>query len=538
MRRTSTDAQYLTDGTVVIDVDGIPVQVDSTTTGRAVMAATDAEAARGAIDAAVDGARTVLLTRPGKGVDTRTSVGVRIPFRMPVGTSKWRVHIRNRNPQTGTVYPGAIAGTAIGLGTAVMNGDTPTSHTVESASPVVHGSWATPTDGSEFVTPWITSRALTAGTWYHLSYGYTTAAGQTSYAASGYGWISASSTTILNKTVFVAETTAPPLDVWIEAIQTGGASTAVVEAGRPASVITYPGLAADRTRIACYGDSLTDGGSNGALWPEADTWPSKLATATGVTVTNLGFTGATVDEMLIMTGIRTPRFVVTGGSIPSSGTVSVTTTEDLGIPSSRAVGVNGMLGGYAGRLNVVAGGTYTWTTYGGATTASVGSTPLQFVASTAVPSWNDIAVIWIGRNDVTNGTTGPDASVPDHVIGGVQRLMEWLTPQVKRVMILGTTTQTNETTGQTRHTQVTEINDRLRALYPGLFKSVQTYLMTQAMDDMGVTPTAEDDANIAAGTLPPSVLDVGDITHINKDAATVVATHLVAPYLRAKGWIS
>ena len=63
MYRSSTDAQYLADGTVVLDADGIPVPVDSTTTGRAVMKAADAAAARAAIGAAADldtGRRNIL----------------------------------------------------------------------------------------------------------------------------------------------------------------------------------------------------------------------------------------------------------------------------------------------------------------------------------------------------------------------------------------------------------------------------------------------------------------------------------------------
>lgn len=484
--------------------------------------------------------RHVTLTKAGTATDTRTAVGVRIPFRAPFGSSKFRVHVRNRNPQTGKVYPGALSFTAIGIGTAQTSGETVFPGLVETTSPVVVGAFTTPADGTEYVSPWMTTFPLVGGTWYHLSYGYNGPA-QTNHAGDGVAWTNTSPTSVLNKNAFSVKVATAPLDVWIEAVAAGGTTTATVYAGQ-VPVVTgpavYPVTSSSRTLISAFGDSLTDGGANGVIWPESDSWPSKLALQLpGTTVTNLGYSSATVDEMLIRVGCRRPRFTVVGGSIPSSGTVNLTTTEDLGIPTSRVAGIDGTLGGFTGRLLVDYGGTgLTFTTYGAAATTAV-TGPQEFVPLEP-GHYGDTAIVWIGRNDVTFGVTGREGTVPLHVVGGVQRLVEWLTPQVKQVMILGTTTQTNETTGQTRHTQVTEINTRLRDLYPGKFKSVQDYLMTQALTDMGITPTAQDTTNIANGTLPESVLEAGDIGHISKATAAALAQYFVAPFLRAKGWVS
>lgn len=484
--------------------------------------------------------RAIQLMKAGTSTDTRTAVGARIPFRAPFPTNKFRVHLRNRNPQAGTVYTGALNGTAIGIGTAQTTGETVFAGIVETTSSVIQGSFTTPADGSEYVTGWKTDFPLTGGVWYHLSYGYNGSA-QTNYAGDGVAWTNTSPTSVLNKSAFSSKVATAPLDVWIEAIPQGGTAPVAVYAGQvPAAptVVTYPITKSSRTLISTFGDSLTDGGSNGTLWPETDSWPSKLALQLpGTTVTNLGYSSACVDEMLIRTGVRRPRFTVVGGSIPSSGTVNLTTTENLGIPTSRVAGIDGVLGGFTGRLLVDASGTgITFTTYGAAPTTAV-TGPQEFVSLDDTGRWGDTAIVWIGRNDVTFGMAGVDGTVPLHVVGGVQRLVEWLTPQVKQIMIVGTTTQTNETTGQTRHTQVTEINTRLRDLYPGKFKSVQEYLMTQAMTDMGLTQTSQDTTNLANGTLPESLMAAGDVGHISKATAAALAQYFFAPYLLAKGWV-
>ncbi|MER7070978.1 SGNH/GDSL hydrolase family protein [Terrabacter sp. NPDC000476] len=485
----------------------------------------------------VEARRNISLTQPG-GTDSQTAVGVRVPFRAPFATSKFRIHLRNRNPATGQVYTGAISGSAIGIGTAQMSGTDPLASLVEASGTTLQGSFTTPADGSEWVSGWITSFPLASGTWYSLSYGLTSPAGQTNYAGAGASWMNTLPTSVLNKTMAsVFQQAQSPLDVWIEAVAVGGVAASLVYAGRtPAATAVNPVTASSRTSISTFGDSLTDGGANGIVWPETDSWPYKLGTLLpGVTVTNLGYSGATVDEMLIKVGARRPRFTVTGGSVPSSGTVAVTTVEDLGIPTSRQIGMNGKLGGLTGRLLVDYVNGHTFTTYGAAPVTAV-TGPVEFVGEDD-GHYGDTAVIWIGRNDVTFAVKGPDATVPDHVVGGVQQLVEWLTPQVKQVMILGTTTRTNEPTGNAMNSQVLEINSRLRTLYPSRFKSVQDYLMNQAMADLGLTPTTADTTNIANGTLPPSLLEGSDNTHISKATAAAVAQYLVAPYLKSKGWI-
>src|SRR5699024_2952681 len=56
---------------------------------------------------------------------------------------------------------------------------------------------------------------------------------------------------------------------------------AIANAIGPVSTFT------DTHRIAAFGDSQTDGGDSGSLWPEEESWPSRLGAklGTGYTVT-------------------------------------------------------------------------------------------------------------------------------------------------------------------------------------------------------------------------------------------------------------
>lgn len=510
----------------------------STQDGRLGVVETDTAAQSGRLDTLEEVRREVSLLEPSTVTDSRAAVNARIPFKIPFATSKFRVHIRNRNPSTGVVVPGAISFTGVGVGTAQTSGATIFSGLVESVASTIQGSFSTPADGSEYVTAWKTNFPLAPGTIYHLTYGYNGPA-QANYAGAGTAFTNNSPTGALSKTMASPITaTTSPLDLWIEAVTDSGSTRKVLYAGitPPAAVVAQIISTSSRTSITTFGDSLTDGGSNGALWPEADTWPYKLdTTLTTATVTNLGYSGATVDEMLMRVGAMPMRVTVPSGGIAASGNAFVTPLMTYGMPAGVRP-IDATLNGGAG-VRLTKNDDGTWQLY------NYGTDPIPAGIATITPAaaWSnrhaDTAIIWIGINDITGSTIGVDATVADHVVGGTQKLIEWFTPQVKQFLILGVTTRTNETTGSANHTTATEINSRLQSLYPGKFKSIQKYLREQAMTDLGITPTQDDLDKIAAGTLPPSVLDVGDIGHISKATATVVANNLIAPWIKAKGYV-
>lgn len=295
------------------------------------------------------------------------------------------------------------------------------------------------------------------------------------------------------------------------------------------SFATFP----DPHRITAFGDSQTDGGDSGSLWPEEESWPSRLGAKLGAdyTVTNAGFSGATVDEMLMKVG-AIPLRVTVPSSVANNDSVVVTPAGSHYGLAPVLTSFDVRLDGKNARINVSADGVWTLHNWTGGTIPAGTITFEPKVSGTA----GDTAVVWIGGNDRTFGITGLDETVADHIIGGTQTLIEWLGYRVKNVMILGMQPRASEPAGTPNNDLVIEVNERLRGLYPGKFRSVFDYLRTDALLDMGLTPTSEDLADIDNGLMPRSVLSP-DNAHVNKQAAQVIGEHFVHDYLTGKGWI-
>lgn len=290
------------------------------------------------------------------------------------------------------------------------------------------------------------------------------------------------------------------------------------------------------TRITAFGDSQTDGGANGELWPEEESWPARLGAELGpaYTVTNAGFSGATVDELSMLVGAL-PVHVNIPASLPNNGSVDVEPLGmyGLGIAGSGKRDIDLRVDGKTVRIIAR---TDRWTLYNwtGATLPSGPLTldPVQNFRGLA----GDTAIIWAGGNDRTFSVTGAEATTADHVIAGIQRLIDWLTPQRKRFLLFGMQPRTTEPIGHPNHDLIVEVNQRLQATFPGQFRSVLTYLQTDAFTDLGLTPTQTDTDAIGQGLIPPTFMATGDITHINKTAAGAIGEHFVPRLLRQQGW--
>lgn len=302
-----------------------------------------------------------------------------------------------------------------------------------------------------------------------------------------------------------------------------------------AAKFAIPRSRSSARRIAALGDSLTAGGSEGVLWPDRDVtaWSARLqALLPGVTVFNRGSSGATIGEIAVRLGALALRVSPTGGAIPASGTIGLDTKQVVGWYPGRVTSISGVLSGVPGTLHIN-------DSVLSFTRASTGS-PVTVSGSVRFePEWDvhslDSLIIGAGRNDVSTGTKGVEASVADHVVAMTILIVEYLTANYPKFALWGTITRTTEPSGHANHAIITEINNRLRALYPGRFIDIQKYLVEQCIYDLGITPTTEDLANIAAKTMPPSIMD--DMTHFNRAAAQAMAVHQFEPYVTKKGWV-
>lgn len=294
-----------------------------------------------------------------------------------------------------------------------------------------------------------------------------------------------------------------------------------------------------RTRIAAIGDSLTDGYFGGIGNQDADSYPSRLRemVPAGVQVFNLGNSGYTTDEEAVRIGALPVPLTVTGGSIPASGPVDVTTTAVIGWRASGTTRtIPGTLAGIPGTLTRTTSDTvFTFTRTAGGSAVTV--TPGTVFVPDFAGHEGDTAIILLGRNNVTYSIQGPDASIGEHVAKGIARIVNWLSPSIKQVLIVSATTTTSETSGTGGYATIADINARLAAAYPSRFLDLRTYLAHQAIYDLGLTPNTADNTAMAADTLPPSIMDGGtDNTHWSKATATLVAAQ-INNYLTTRGWV-
>ena len=292
-----------------------------------------------------------------------------------------------------------------------------------------------------------------------------------------------------------------------------------------------------RNKVSAIGDSLTDGYFGGAGGQNSDAWPARLATLVGgsVAVTNLGSSGYTVDEESIRIGALPIPLTVTGGSIPGSGSVEVTTTAVIGWYSAAATrSFAGSLAGIHGTLARAADGSlaFTRTTAGSSTPVSAGT----IFKSDYDGHDAETLVIMLGHNNASTNVKGSDASVAEHVSKGIKRIAAWHSRQVKQILVMSVTTKTTWTNGTAGYATVQEINTQLAADWGARFYNLRKYLVEKAIYDLGITPTAEDITAMAGDTLPPSIMDPGDPTHYSKATAVLVGDR-VYEYLTTRDWI-
>lgn len=310
--------------------------------------------------------------------------------------------------------------------------------------------------------------------------------------------------------------------------------------GAPGTALEIARIIATLTRSNAYrffalGDSLTQGYSNGGYWPLSDAWPAHLdGFPEHTTVFNRGESGQTIDEMSIRFGALVP-IAQAGFTIPADlSAVPVTVQSGIGWRPTRTWEFEGSFLGVPGVLTRTDAATTSLTfrrSSAGATVAVPSGTP--FVSSQNVHA-GDVGIVFAGRNDISYGITGADASILAHVIAGYDRIESHLSPQIKNVLYVGTINSSAESSGSANYNIVTAINQHLETTYPGRFFDIRAYLVNEAIYDMGLTPDATDLSYIASGRIPPQLMDDG--VHYSRATAAQVGKRF-ARWILERGWV-
>lgn len=295
----------------------------------------------------------------------------------------------------------------------------------------------------------------------------------------------------------------------------------------------------DRTRVACIGDSLTNGYFDSGPGKTADAYPAKLQALvpSGVTVFNLGSSGWASDEVAAKLGALELRLSVKGGVIPATVTaVYVTSPADLrGLRADAAIYVQGSLGGVPGQFFRQANKPEL---YFSRKTAGV-ATPVPdntlFIPEHAGHDY-DTSIVFLGRNDYNLSIVGGNNDVAEQTLTGVKRIVDWHSRDLKQVLVVSPTTNTGELRGTWGWQMITKAGRLLQEEFGPKYFDLRKYLIYQAIYDLGITPTAADVKNMEGDTLPPSIMDGTDTTHYSRATAALVAAQM-NNQLRIREWI-
>lgn len=286
------------------------------------------------------------------------------------------------------------------------------------------------------------------------------------------------------------------------------------------------------------GDRMLVGGELVPVFPDTaniTTWGSSsidritgalevALVGTGTTLHNEGVGGELIEEHAARLGSTPALITIPGGSIPASGTIAVTSPMRAVLKpyTGTLAGVPGTLG-WPGQVH----GQLTFTRTGsGDVTAVPAGTP--FIPDIGMASRNHVTFLWAGKSDLA------EVGKVNYVVTETNKMFDFLTPMVKRALVLGHFINSDRSPANLEHVQATAVNAAYKARYGDLYVDVAGYLASpQVWIDTGITPTATDLTQQANGVKPVSLSS--DNGHLNAAGYTAVAK-LIFGRLSALGW--
>jgi hypothetical protein len=272
---------------------------------------------------------------------------------------------------------------------------------------------------------------------------------------------------------------------------------------------------------AHWGDSMTDDRTMGA-----ESWVAKLATRTGRQHYMGGWWGQSATQIAARQGGLPALVNVQGFVIPQSGSVAITGMLNSPVLPHATRFVAGTLAGVKGNIRQLADGTTRFTrTSSGPSVSCPQASP--FYPDDALNMRNRMVTIWSGRNDVFSGFS------PQMLVASVKAQIDYLSPSVKRALVMEIVPANSSNAS---HPLLLAHNNALKAAFPSEWTPVATWLRSdQAASYAGITLTAEDRTQIAAGYTPESLR--ADEVHLNKFGNTAVAKYIWDEAFK-RGWVA
>lgn len=254
-----------------------------------------------------------------------------------------------------------------------------------------------------------------------------------------------------------------------------------------------------------------------------------------ITAYTVAFGGSIMENQNVLLGIEKLKLNITGNTIPTSGSVAATVTNNLNVIKDKMTmqgyinGVHGTIKtddtGYFGSLNV----TFTRTTAGSAVTVTSG---VEFVPALEKEYQDTVQILWIGKNNLVSGLDSFNNF--DALMTETDALINYSKPLVKKVVIMTHFVNTNSAADAPSRARIYKVNAAYKEKYGDMVFDANAIITgAQIFTDLGLKRTAEDIAQQNLGNKPPSLS--ADDAHLNTVANTYIAQKL-ADFIATKNW--
>lgn len=275
--------------------------------------------------------------------------------------------------------------------------------------------------------------------------------------------------------------------------------------------------------ICCWGDSLTKGIGGGVT-----TYPSLLATLTGLSTDNKGVGGFTSSQIAARQGGVNVQVTLNGNLIPAAGGATLgivaVTSKNINylMSGEEYVGyMTGFLCGISGRITTDALGNWSFYRF---TSGTATDCPPNSIF-TIEPSYSDanqesISVIWAGRNNFR---------YPENIYSDIDAMISHKKSINKKYIILSVINgdYPSEKIGSTEYHFFEEIRNYLADKYGSHFLDIWQLLV-----DSYNPAEPQDVIDYSAGIVPYSLRN--DSIHLNAAGYTIVANAIYAKLLQLK----
>ncbi|PZE34024.1 hypothetical protein DEJ21_14335 [Curtobacterium sp. MCSS17_006] len=242
-------------------------------------------------------------------------------------------------------------------------------------------------------------------------------------------------------------------------------------------------------------------------------------------VANTAVGGIGSSGVAALQGGRPAMITVTGGVIPATGSVAVTSDAQIFYTNSTSATKTqaGFLAGVPGTLTgVKANGSYTYS-FTRSTEGYKVPVPKPVPFRTGDQYRDHVMLLDGGRNNLTDD--------PATIVQQFREMLAWNRRNPNDHIILTIPAANGENAGTTNRTNIDAINAALRAAFPRNVVDWAAFLASQAALDLaGLTASGTDASDIANGITPQSLRNSGDLLHFNSTAYQILQPMLLREF--------